>query len=466
MSEVQKALRDLLDRIDSVTAYVGATVGRGNTFAHDFKGHGDPSDWRLAHAGRLASSERQLSALQAEALAVRALAAPPEAQAREASGKPCTCSQQGAYCRGAATLGAGWYCERAAAERAEWALRQAAQRAEWALRQAAQRYAAAVDTVDVEGQKIEEPALQAAARAYVAASSPAAPFRPVTETEPAPDAWCLTPCATAGADLCPVMVTKGAWLRESGRTLWAPLPPLAGLEAAQAPAPSLDSPEYRAGIHERLSGKVAALPPGYTTAGELTVQAADLGELQPPAPAAIPALSQPTSATHKPCPKCGASMVAEDPICTLCRLSWQPTQEDYARLAERLREATVERDEARRERDDYIGEAGAVSMALSKARVLSKLPMRETAEAEISDLARAFGDSLRVRLRAAADVRLMRRGADVALGAAVELLQEHPAAQKLIAQYRRTQRLIDEVMGRLQGAEARLAAGDKGEDDA
>lgn len=71
--ELQAAADALIDRAISVEGYVGATISPHNTFPHDHKGHGDPSDWRLAHAGRMASSARQLEALVKEARALRDL---------------------------------------------------------------------------------------------------------------------------------------------------------------------------------------------------------------------------------------------------------------------------------------------------------------------------------------------------------------------------------------------------------
>lgn len=48
---------------------------------------------------------------------------------------------------------------------------------------------------------------------------------------------------------------------------------------------------------------------------------------------------------------------------------------------------------AERERDEYMGEAGAIAMVLSKARVLTKLPERATATEEIIDMANALADA-------------------------------------------------------------------------
>lgn len=70
MPAERAALLALIERIENVVGYVTATVSRGNTFAHDFKGCDDPNNWRLAHAGRLAASERLLSALLDEARAL------------------------------------------------------------------------------------------------------------------------------------------------------------------------------------------------------------------------------------------------------------------------------------------------------------------------------------------------------------------------------------------------------------
>ena len=71
LSRAEKLLRSLAERAESVGSYVEATVSRNNTFEHSFKGRGDPNDWRLAHGGRLASSERQLGALIKEAREAR-----------------------------------------------------------------------------------------------------------------------------------------------------------------------------------------------------------------------------------------------------------------------------------------------------------------------------------------------------------------------------------------------------------
>lgn len=309
----------------------------------------------------------------------------------QASGKPCTCSQQGAYCRGAATLGAGWYCERAAAERAEWALRQAAQRAEWALRQAAQRYAAAVDTVDVEGQKIEEPALQAAARAYVAASAPA----------PAP-ASPLTPQNRGGR------LTLEEARRIEARQCAAPVEVLALFGEAPAPAGA-----------EAVQRKATGGAVGLREAARRVID-----------------------------------RVSHTDACTYQRWSL-----DYSKG----------RGPAPDDEDCDCG-VYALHAALAEAAPAAERPAPPAEHALAEVLAcehePAAAAPFRLRRRPLAEVRAMRRGADLALGAAVELLREHPAAQKLIAQYREGQRLIGDVMDRLQGAEARLAAADKGENDA